>query len=437
MALLSELFSDPDVTAEFSDVQFIRYCFKVESTLAKVQANLGIIPIDAAEQIAAAAESLTVNMDRLRVETEKDGVPIIELVRQLRDHVDGEGATYVHWGATTQDIMDTALVLQIQACLSHIEATLNVLIGNLAQLADAHRHTLMAGRTHSQQALPLPFGLKAANWLAPLLRHRQRMAQMRSRVLVIQLGGAVGTLASLDQHGIAVQEALATALGLGVPLMPWHTQRDCVVELAGWLSLVTASLAKMAQDIILMAQTEIGEMYETDDLLRGGSSTMPQKRNPIISEGIIAAARTNAALLSAMHQASIQEHERGTHGWQIEWINLPQMFALSTSALNKARFLSEHLVVDVIRMRDNVMASNGLMMAEPISLALAALVGRAESKKLVAEACQIAVAENRHLADIVRERTHADLDWVALKDESTYFGSSNAFIDHVFQEANS
>jgi 3-carboxy-cis,cis-muconate cycloisomerase len=332
--------------------------------------------------------------------------------------------------------MDTALVLQLRAALGVIEPKLLRLIKDLAHLAGQYRDCLMAGRTHSQQALPLPFGLKVAAWLAPLLRHQQRLAEFKPRLLVVQLGGAAGTLASLGQRGLDIQAELASELALAVPPMPWHTQRDNLAELAGWLSLVNGSLAKMGQDIILLAQTEVGEVRESADLSRGGSSTMPQKSNPIVSELIIAAARTNAALLSAMHQALVQEHERATHGWQVEWLTLPQMVALTSAVLDKALFLSEHLVVDRERMRQNVAASNGLMLAEAITFALSQTMSRAEAKQLVQEACQLVLEQNRHLVDVVRDKTDAPLDWEVLKAETTYFGSSEAFIDRVLDEAN-
>jgi 3-carboxy-cis,cis-muconate cycloisomerase len=293
----------------------------------------------------------------------------------------------------------------------------------------------MAGRTHSQQALPIPFGLKVAGWLAPLLRHRQRLIELKPRVLVVQLGGAAGTLASLGKSGLKVQAELASELNLGVLLMPWHTQRDNLAEMAGWLSLVSGSLAKMAQDVILMAQTEVGEVRESADRSRGGSSTMPQKSNPIVSELIIAAARTNASLLAAMHQALVQEHERATHGWQVEWLNLPPMFALTSAALNKAVFLSEHLVVDEARMRQNVSAANGLMLAEAITFALTPFMSRAEARQLVAESSQVTLEQGRHLIDVVRGKTDAPVDWQALRDETAYLGSSDAFIDRVLEAA--
>lgn len=436
-ALISPLFSDPVAAAIFSDDQFIAYMLQVEAALAKVQASLGIIPHEAAQAIAQEASALQVDKVRLQAGVAKDGVPTVDLIQQLRERIEGEAASYVHWGATTQDIMDTALILQIRAALELNEKHLNRLIGRLARLADQHRFTLVAGRTHSQQALPITFGFKIAGWLAPLLRHRQRLNEMKPRLLVVQLGGAVGTLASLRDDGPRVQQALAEKLDLGVPPITWHTQRDSLAELAGWCSLLTGSLAKMAQDIILMAQSEVAEVRETDDLARGSSSTMPQKSNPIISEVIIAAARTNAALLSAIHQALIQEHERATSGWQIEWLTLPQMVILTTAALNKSVFLSENLAVDTAQMRRNVTASNGLIIAEALNLALAPVMGRTESKHIISAACTIAQKQTRHLVDVVREQIGASisLDWERLRSEASYLGASNTFIDQVLREA--
>ena len=434
-ALLDPLFSDPAIAAIFSDEHFIADMLRVEVALAKVQAALGVIPGDSAEAIAQRASTLQVDMQRLQTGIDNSGVPTIDLIQQLREQVGGEAAAYVHWGATTQDIMDTALVLQIRAALEHVESHLRQLITSLAGLADQHRGTLMAGRTHSQQALPITFGFKVAGWLAPLLRDMQRLNEMKPRLLVVQLGGAVGTLASLEDDGPRVQAALADELGLHVPLLPWHTQRDTLAELAGWCSLLTGSLAKMAQDVILMAQSEVAELHESDDPARGGSSTMPQKSNPIISEVIIAAARTNAALLSSMHQALIQEHERATGGWQMEWLALPQMIILTGAALNKAAFLGDNLVVDAAQMRRNVKASNGLMLAEALNLALAPIMGRSEAKQMIKAACSTALEQKRHLVDVVREQTDAELDWDSLRDEAHYLGASDTFIDRVLQEA--
>jgi 3-carboxy-cis,cis-muconate cycloisomerase len=359
---------------------------------------------------------------------------MVELVRQLRAYVGNDTADYVHWGGTTQDVMDTALILQIRAALAILEPGLKTLIQSLARLADQHRHTLMAGRTHSQQALPIPFGLKVAGWLAPLIRHCERLSQLKPRLLVLQFGGAAGTLAALGKEGIPVRNALAAELELGVPPMPWHTQRDALAELASWLCLLTGSLGKMAQDVILLAQSEIAEARESSDLRRGGSSAMPQKNNPVVSEFILVAHRTNASLLSAMHQALVQEHERGTYG-QMEWLALPQMFALTGSALEKAAGLGENLVVDTARMRANVAASQGVMLAEAVSYALAPYIGFTAAKKAVSEAARQAAADGRHLLDIIREQSQAPLDWQSLREEANYLGASETFIDEVIQSA--
>jgi 3-carboxy-cis,cis-muconate cycloisomerase len=434
--LFSPLFSDAEVVEQFSDAQLVRAMLEVESALAIVEGRLSVIPAEAADQIVGAAARMEVDFDRLRSGVEESGIPVIDLVRQLRTQVGGDAADYVHWGATSQDIIDTAKVLQIRTALDILESKLESVIRNLAQLADKHRHTLMAGRTHSQQALPITFGFKVAGWLAPLILHRERLAEMRPRILVLQFGGAVGTLAALGTSGVQVQEDLAEELKLNLPHIPWHTQRDNMAELASWLSMLTGSLAKMAQDVILLAQSEVSELSESDDISHGGSSTMPQKNNPIVSELIITAARTNASLLASMHQAQIQEHERGTHGWQMEWLVLPQMFTLTAAALSKALFLSQNQVVDEARMGENVAASHGLMLAEAVSYALARTsMSKASANRLVKEACQVVVQEGRHLIDVLKEKTDAPVDWDAIREESAYLGSTDTFINRVLQAA--
>lgn len=435
--MLDSVFADEEVAAIFSERRYVAEMVAVEAALAAVEARLGVIPAESGKLIAERAASFRPDLGLIRSRLADDGVPVIELVRQLREHVGGAAGDDVHFGATTQDIMDTALVIQMRAALAALEKTLDRAIENLARMARRYRTSVMPGRTHSQQAVPIPFGVKAAGWLAPLLRHRVRLAEIRPRALAVQLGGAAGTLEPLGRRGVDVVEALAAELGLSAPPLPWHTQRDTLAEVAGWLSLVSGSLAKMAQDVILLAQTEIGEVRETAEEGRGGSSTMPQKVNPVASEQIVAAARLNAALLGAMHQALVQEHERATSGWQIEWRTLPQMFELTASALRKAEFLTAHLHVDEARMRHNVSASNGLMLAEAISFALATAMPRKAAKALITDACRTVQAENRHLVDVVRARTDAPLDWDALREESSHFGSAQAFIDRVLADAGS
>jgi len=433
--LFEKLFSTAEIASIFSDERYLANMLLFELELAKAQADLDIIPREAAEQISSSIVSFTPDIAKLSDATEKSSIPTIELLKQLREHVGGEAASFIHWGATSQDVMDTAVVLQIKDAIELLEASLNDCVFQLVNLAEKHKLSIMSGRTHSQQALVITFGFKVANWLAPLLRHKERLTELKKRVVILQFGGAVGTLASLADTGIAVQEKLAKNLGLGLALMPWHSQRDSFAELASWLSLVTGSLAKMAQDIILLAQSEIGELQESNDPSRGGSSTMPQKNNPIQSEIIITAARQNAQLLASMHNALIQEHERGTHGWQLEWLALPQMLHLSASALKKALCLSQNMIVNTETMLANVKASKGIMLAEYYSFELAKHMPRAEAKALVKQAVTRQRSSARHLADELTDLTKPSMDWASKKDEANYLGSSVSFIEAIILEA--
>jgi 3-carboxy-cis,cis-muconate cycloisomerase len=307
--IFGPLFNDDEISSLFGDAAYVRALLDVEVALALAQARVGVIPASAGYAIAK-ARAEKVDLAALSKGTSHSGFPIIALIDQLRRQLSSEVAPYVHWGATTQDIMDTACVLQLRTAAHVIRMRITAIVRDLSALADKHRSTIMAARTHSQQALPTIFGLKVAVWLTPLVRHSERLDELVRRLLVVQFGGAAGTLASLGDKGLLVSAEFAIELGLGWAVMPWHAQRDSLVEFAGWLSLVSGSLAKMAQDIILLAQTEVGEVGESSETGRGGSSTMPQKSNPIASELIIAAARTNASLLSSLHHAQIQEHER-------------------------------------------------------------------------------------------------------------------------------
>jgi len=434
--IFGPLFTDSEVAGLFDDAAFLRTMLEIEGALARVEAALGVIPSAAGERISDTAGSFAPDPQQIGKAMLRDGVPVISLVKALREAVGREAAPYVHWGATTQDIVDTATVMQIRSALRVIENRLANLIDRLAGLAELHRTTVMAGRTHGQQALPVSFGLKAAGWLAPLVRHRIRLDAQRSGLMQLQFGGAAGTLAALGDNGAEVMQGLAQELNLNLPPMPWHSQRDNFAEFAGWLSMLTASQAKMAQDIILMAQNEVGEVAESGEADRGGSSSMPQKRNPIVSEIIIAAARTNASLLSAMHHAMIQEHERATHGWQVEWLTLSQMILLTAGALKNALFLSENLKVNAGEMRANIARSNDLVLAEAAVQALSDEIPRTEAQEMVKQACGIAAAEERSLIEVVRQQygqsaPQNNIDWEALAQPENYLGQSQLFIDHV------
>jgi 3-carboxy-cis,cis-muconate cycloisomerase len=438
-AIFGPLFTDDQIARLLNDNAFVHALVEVETALARAEERVGVIPAHAAEQIAKVSAD-KIDVSALAKGTLGSGFPIIALVQELRKQVGADSAPFVHWGATTQDIMDTACVLQLRAAIRGLRARLDEIARHLSALADRHRKTVLAGRTHGQQALPITFGLKVASWLAPLVRHVERLDEISPRLLVVQFGGAAGTLAALEDKGWRVTEEFAKELKLGVPVMPWHGQRDSFVEFAGWLSLVTGSLGKMAEDIILQAQTEVGEVGESAEHGRGGSSTMPQKSNPISSELILAAARTNASLLSAMHHAQIQEHERATHGWQVEWLTLPQMVLLTGGALKHALYLAKNLQVDAGAMRANIARANDVILAEATVFALAKAMPRAKAEELVKEACGIAVVKNRSLIDVIKELAtdvvqKGEVDWQALATPENYLGETAKMIDQVLARA--
>jgi 3-carboxy-cis,cis-muconate cycloisomerase len=298
----------------------------------------------------------------------------------------------------------------------------------------------MAGRTHLQQALPVTFGLKCAVWAMPFLGHLERLTQIRARVQQLEFAGAAGTLASLGEQGIAVMEALAAELGLRAPLAPWHVCRDALAETVGFLGLVCGSLAKIATDIILLAQTEVGEVAEPYVAGRGQSSTMPQKRNPIASEYILAAARMVQALVPVMQGAMAQDHERATGPWQAEALALPQAFVLTHGALLHTLAIAEGMVVDAERMRANLNITRGLIVSEAVMMGLAPVLGRGEAHHVVKHACDVALTRNIPLADALLEDSAVAgrLDRAAIDrmtDPANYLGSTQAFIDRVIAAA--
>jgi 3-carboxy-cis,cis-muconate cycloisomerase len=336
--------------------------------------------------------------------------------------------------------MDTATALQVRDGLALVRAELLALLRAFTAQAERHRHTVMAGRTHLQQALPTSFGLKCAIWAQPFLHHIPRLDQLRPRVELVEFAGAAGTLASLGDQGIAVMEGLAAELGLGAPVAPWHVCRDGLAETVAFLGVVCGSLAKFATDVILLAQTEVGEVAEPYVAGRGASSTMPQKRNPIASEYILAAVRTVQALVPVMLGAMAQDHERATGPWQGEALALPQAFVLTHGALLHARAVAEGMVADAGRMRQNLEMTHGLIVAEAVMMGLAPHLGRGEAHHVVKHACDVALAEGVSLADALARdaAVGAKLDRAAIErltDPAGYLGSADAFIDRVLAAA--
>jgi len=420
----------------FSDRAQIQLMLEVEAALARAQSKLGLVPPEIAETISAAAKAANLDMGSIAESTRRVGYPVVALVRELGQVCGADAARYVHLGATTQDILDTALVLQLRAAVGLIRRDLVELARALARRAKQYRDTPMAARTHLQHAVPTTFGLKCAQWAAPLKAHVERLDQATRRVMVVQFGGAAGTLAALGEHGPAVAEQLAKELELGAPAAPWHTQRDGLAEVAGVMALICGSLAKFAGDIALLMQSEVGEVAEPHQEGRGGSSTMPQKRNPIASEYILAAVRAVHALVPIMFGAMTADHERATGPWQAEALALPQIIVLTGGALAHSRSIADGMTVDTQRMRRNLELTGGLIMAEAIATALTPRLGRTEAEAAVQRACNRALAERRALAEILRSDPQlvpqfADSELRRILEPASYLGAAGALVDRV------
>jgi len=434
-AIFRDSFAAPAMRRIFSEAETVARYVEVEVALAQVEGRLGLIPREAADSIKRLASAEAIDLDELRRATNVVGYPIVGLVAQLAKQC-GEAGRYLHWGATTQDIMDTAVVLQLKAALALVDADLAALAATLAALAERHQGTVMAGRTHLQHALPITFGYKAAVWLGPILRHRQRLAQLRPRVLVGQFAGAAGTLASLGDKGLAVHDQLMAELGLGTSAMPWHVARDGVAETVCVLALIAGSLGKIATDVMLLMQTEVGEAFEPFEEGRGSSSTMPQKRNPISCELIIAAAKIVRQHAGLMLDAVPADQERATGPWHLEWLALPEAFLASSAALAHSRSMLDGLIVEPERMRRNLELSGGLILAEAVMMALAEHTGRQEAHHIVANAARAALAKGTPLIGELerdaRVTQHLDAERLRqLTDPGNYLGSAPAMVDRL------
>jgi 3-carboxy-cis,cis-muconate cycloisomerase len=433
--LFRDAFGTPGMREVFSDRTLIGRYVEVEIALAKAEAKCGVIPVEAADAIARQADASGLDLDVLRQETDNVGYPILPLVHQIAKQC-GDAGRYVHWGATTQDIMDTAVVLQLREGLRLIEADISSLRRTLADLSRRHRDTPMAGRTHLQQALPITFGYKTSIWLAMFDRHAERLQQLKPRLFVGQFAGAAGTLASLGDKGFAVHQALCEELGLGVPVSTWHVARDSFAEAVNWLALVTGSLGKIALDIMIMASTEFAEVYEPFVKGRGASSTMPQKRNPISSELMLAAAKAVRQHAGLMLDATIHDFERATGPWHAEWIAIPESFVLTAGALHQAKFALSGLIVDEAQMAKNLDISRGLIVAEAVMMGLAPQLGRQEAHDVVYDACRHANEAHLSLQEVLMSdpRVTSTIDQATIErltSPKNYLGLAPQMVDRV------
>jgi 3-carboxy-cis,cis-muconate cycloisomerase len=430
--MLDALLRDPEIEALVDDAALLRAMVAVELALARVQARLGLIDAASAGRMQTALAGFAADPAAIAQGLRRSAVPVPALLAALRERLGPELAAGLHVGATSQDIVDTALVLQLRSALDLLESRLRQVMVALIALAEAHEATVMVARTRFQPALPTTFGLKVAGWLAPLSRHLGRLAELRPRLLAVQLGGAAGTLAALGDSGLEVMRALAAELDLGCPPAPWHNARDSMVELSAWLALVTGSLGKLGGDVLLLGQGEIGEVHEAAG---GGSSTLPQKSNPIRAEALVTLARHNATALAGMAQAQLHLHERDGSAWQLEWLTLPDMLTGTGASLTLAEALLAGLDVDRARMRLNMDAGNGLILAEGLTFALARHMPRADAERLVRDACHAALGERRHLVDVLRERVDLPLAWDALAEPAGHLGAAPALQARIIEAA--
>lgn len=426
-ALYGDLFDDAELQPLLSDAGEIGAMIAVEKALAQVQGRAGMIPADAAVALEAALDRVMIDPADLRAATARDGVVAPGLVAALRKQVPPELGVWLHWGATSQDIADLALVLRLRAIIELFDARLAALVSALAELARAHRETPCLARTRTQIAAPTLFGLRVANWLQPLLRHRQRLAEIRPRLLVVQLGGATGTLSAMGVEGLAIMDGLADTLGLG-RAEPWHGGRDRIVEFGQLMVLIGTSIGRIGADMVSLAQSEIGEIgFEG----AGGSSTLPQKQNPVIAEVLASLGRAAAGQGAGLPQAAIHATERDGAAWTLEWLTLPPLIATAGAALRLAGEAVSRLRVDPARMRANLAATRDVVLAEAATFAIAAASDRAQAAAIVRDAIGAMAGDPRSLIAILAERSPVAVDWEALADPLTPLEPARILVDRI------
>lgn len=420
----------------FSPTAHVGQLLAFEVALARAQARAGVIPAPAADAIAAACQGASFDVATLYHDALASGSVVIPLVRQLTERSGEAGSAYVHWGATSQDAIDTALMLQMREGLDLLRSELRRVAVECARLADLHRLTVMSGRTLLQQATPITFGLKAARWLAMVVRQEQALRERRASGLALQFGGAAGTLAALGDQGLGVARLLADELRLPLPELPWHAERDRIGAIAAAVGVAAGAMAKVATDLVLMAQSEVGEVAESVGPDQGTSSAMPQKRNPVDATAALAAARLCAGHVSIVLAAMAHEHERAAGAWQVEWVAIPELFAFAAGAVSRVARALRGLVVNTERMRENLALDGGMLMAESLSMALAPTLGRPRAHAVVQRVVHEAKESRRSLRD--QARADAAISVVLSSeaidravDPMAYLGQAGAFIDRA------
>ena len=417
-----DLFGDKEVGALFSDSAEVRGMLLFEGALAKAQGGLGIIPETAAAAINRASQEVLIDPAALTTGTASAGVSAPALVEAFRKAMEApEHAAYVHWGATSQDVIDTGLILRLRRAIQIIDQRLTQLIETLADKAAAEAETVMAARTRSQIATPTTLGAKIAVWRASLRRCRDRIGQIKPRLLCVSLSGASGTNAAMGPRAEEVADALADALNLRHAATPWHSARDNIAELGSVMTLLTGATGKMGLDLLQLMQSEVREVSAG---VGGGSSTMPHKANPVSPEALIALARANAGIVGRLYEAQLHAQEREGAAWALEWLTLPQIIIATAAALRHAQGLADTLEAQPAAMRASMDATNGLMLAEAASFALAEHMPRPEAQALVKSACQTALMEKRTLREVLATTIDAPVDWAAVFEPLNYVGDA-------------
>jgi 3-carboxy-cis,cis-muconate cycloisomerase len=435
------LFSSAAMRAVCDDAATLQHMLDFEAALARAEAAVGVIPASAVGPIAQACRADAFDVPALAEAASRAGNLAIPMVKALTANVakaDADAARYVHWGATSQDVIDTATMLTLRAAIDALLPELDRAIAGFAKLATQHRDTAMVARTWLQHALPMPFGLKLAEYAAALHRTRARLKRLRAEALALQFGGAAGTLAALGDKGLAVAEKLAAELKLPLPDAPWHTHRDRIAEAASVFAILCGSCGKIARDVSLLMQTDVAEAFEPSGEGRGGSSTMPHKRNPVAAATALAAATMAPNLAATIFAAQVQDHERSAGPWHAEWPTLPTLQLVTSGALAAIVDIAEGLEVDVARMRANLDATGGLIMAEAVTFALAEKIGKSDAHHLVEAAAKKAVAGKRHLREVLtsdsKVTAHLSADKIAkLFEPMAYQGVSQALIDRLLK----
>src|SRR5712672_3070137 len=402
--LLAPMLSSAAMRTVCDDLSYLQHMLDFEAALARAEAATGVIPASAADPIAKACKAGLFDSDALAEAATRSGNLAIPLVKALTANVakaDPDAARYVHWGATSQDVIDTAAVLTLRAAIDALLGDIDRAIAGFAKLATKHRDTAMVARTWLQHALPMPFGLKLAEYAAALHRSRARLQRLRGEGLALQFGGAAGTLAAHRDKGMVVAEKLAQDLKLPLPDAPWHTHRDRIAEAASVFAVLAGTCGKIARDVSLMMQTDVAEAFEPSGEGRGGSSTMPHKRNPVAAAAGLGAAMMAPNLAATIFAAQVQDHERSAGPWHAEWPTLPMLQLVTSGALAAIVDIAEGLEVDAARMRVNLDASHGLIMAEAVTMALAEKIGKSDAHHLIEAASKKAVADRKHLRDVL------------------------------------